>query len=218
MNNLVALLNKSSEEERLSFALFVGAIDSSNGAIKSAIWKKSTNLFQKAKGAKPTYNNILRRVADKLKIKIYKWESAESIEIKICQKVIETALDQMSDYQIEQLEKELYKESKKFGKKYELIESAGILSSLTAAQLSGFGVYLLASTSLAFVASGIGIALPFAIYTAMSEVISFVIGPAGWIGLGLYSVWRLTSPNYRRLTSMIIYITIIRAKVKLQLS
>jgi hypothetical protein len=53
------------------------------------------------------------------------------------------------------------------------------LQLLGAAQLSGFGAYLLASNTIGAFTSLVGVSLPFAFYTGMSLVISVVIGHAG---------------------------------------
>ena len=64
--------------------------------------------------------------------------------------------------------------SKKIGKSGELITGAGVFGALTAAQLSGFGVYLLASTALGAITSTLGLTLPFVAYTTMSSAISVI--------------------------------------------
>ncbi len=81
---------------------------------------------------------------------------------------------------------------------------------LTAAQLSGFGVYLLASTTLGAITGAIGITLPFAVYTAMSSAIAVIIGPVGWIGAGLFAVWQLTGANYKKLIPAILFVCALR--------
>jgi hypothetical protein len=53
------------------------------------------------------------------------------------------------------------------------------LQLLGAAQLSGFGVYLLASSTIGAFTSLVGVTLSFAFYTGMSSVISVVIGLVG---------------------------------------
>ena len=65
------------------------------------------------------------------------------------------------------------------------ISSLSGISVIGAAQLSGFGVYLLASTTVGAITSLLGITLPFVFYTGMSSLISFVIGPVGFLVMGV---------------------------------
>lgn len=57
--------------------------------------------------------------------------------------------------------------------------AATTLAALGAAQASGFGVYLGATTALGLVSHAVGVTLPFAVYTGMSSTIAFLIGPCG---------------------------------------
>jgi hypothetical protein len=79
----------------------------------------------------------------------------------------------------------IYKELEKAGLDKSQIKSLSGISALGAAQLSGFGIYLLASSTLGAITSVLGITLPFAFYTGMSSVISFVIGPVGFLVMGV---------------------------------
>ena len=90
------------------------------------------------------------------------------------------------------------KTAQKFDKGGALLGSASIFGALTAARLSGFGVYLLASTSLSALTTAASLTLPFAVYTTMSSAIAVIIGPAGWGAAALYVIWKLTGPNYKR--------------------
>ena len=80
------------------------------------------------------------------------------------------------------------------------------IAALGAAQLSGFGVYMAATTALGFVTNAIGVTLPFAVYTGLTSTIAFVIGPLGWLGAGIWGVWKITSPKWKRIIPGLIYI------------
>lgn len=86
------------------------------------------------------------------------------------------------------------------------------MATLATANLSGFGVYLLATTSLSALSGLIGITFSFATYTALTSTIAFVTGPAGWIGLGIYAIWQFTDVDYKKLIPSIIYIHWLREK------
>ena len=109
------------------------------------------------------------------------------------------------------MEEELRRAAQKFDKGGALVGSTSIFAALTAAQLSGFGIYLLASTSLGALTGVLGVTLPFAAYTMMSTAIATIIGPVGWIGAGLFLIWKLTGPNYKRLIPAILYISMLRS-------
>lgn len=88
-----------------------------------------------------------------------------------------------------------------------LITSGG---AMTAAKLSGFGVYLLASTTLGSLTSALGITLPFAVYMGMSQTIALILGPIGWAVLGGGLLWALNQPNWQRLVLAVVFITALR--------
>lgn len=65
------------------------------------------------------------------------------------------------------------------------IASLTAITTLGAAQASGFGIYLLATSTIGAISSAVGITLPFALYTTMSSAISFIIGPVGFLVMGV---------------------------------
>lgn len=212
MNELRALLKKSTKKELEGLAKILNAKDATPDSIIDSLWWNSQSIFGYLVGHEPSYKDIVRQVANKLKIKYKDYNTPKEIEIKITQKVIETAWEKMTPEQREKMEEQLRKTAQKFDKTGALATSASIFGSLTAAQLSGFGVYLLASTALGFVTDSIGLTLPFVVYTTMSSTIAVIIGPVGWIGAGLFAIWKLTGPNYKRLIPAIIYICALRSK------
>jgi uncharacterized protein YaaW (UPF0174 family) len=46
----------------------------------------------------------------------------------------------------------------------------------------------------------------------MSSAIAVIIGPVGWLGAGLFAIWKLTDANYKRLIPAILYVSALRAK------
>ncbi|MDA9089713.1 hypothetical protein N9K15_02090 [Maribacter arcticus] len=62
----------------------------------------------------------------------------------------------------------------------EHVASLTALSTLGAAQLSGMGIYLLASSTVGAISTALNITLAFSFYTTMSSVIYTVIGPIGF--------------------------------------
>ena len=90
----------------------------------------------------------------------------------------------------------------------EIITASGIIL----ARLSGFQLYLLATTALGALSGALGITLPFVIYTTLTRAISIVIGPIGWVALSLLTVLHLNQPNWSKLISGIVYISYLRNK------
>ena len=107
-------------------------------------------------GNEPSYTEIVRQVAEKLGINSTGFQ-LEDLEIEIARKVLQTAWDKMTPDQQASMDSELRKAAQEFGKGRALAESASVFATLTAAQLSGFGVYLLASTALGTLSGVIGI-------------------------------------------------------------
>jgi hypothetical protein len=83
---------------------------------------------------------------------------------------------------------------------------------LAAAQLSGFGVYMAGSTLLGTLNSALGLGLGFGAFTGLSQVIAVVIGPIGWVALGLYTIKKLGGPNYKKLLPIVLLIASERAR------
>lgn len=90
--------------------------------------------------------------------------------------------------------------------------AATTLAALGAAQASGFGIYLGATTALGFVSHAVGVTLPFAVYTGMSSTIAFLIGPFGFLAAGAWLGWNLTNPEWTRITRGLLHIIAMRAK------
>jgi hypothetical protein len=72
------------------------------------------------------------------------------------------------------------------------ISSFTSIATIGASQLSSFGGYLLASSTIGAVTSFVGVTLPFACYTGMSSVISVVIGCVGLLlaAIPLYKTYK----------------------------
>ncbi len=138
--------------------------------------------------------------------------TTQDLEILIAQKVLRTVWEQMTPEQRVEMEAELRQMAQQFDKGGALAASTSIFATLTAAKLSGFGVYLLASTSLGALTGVIGVTLPFAVYTTMSSAIAVILGPVGWIGAGLFAIWKLTGANYKRLIPAVLYVSVLRAQ------
>ena len=212
MKKIEILLKSVSGDEREGLQKILQSKSNAPKDIIEDFWYNCQSIFGYTFGSEPSYNKILLKVCKKLKITEVQNRSDEEIEICIAQLVMKTVWDKMNPEQREEFEKKLRETSEKYDKSSSLVSSASIFGALTAAQLSGFGVYLLASTTLGAITGAVGLTLPFAVYTTMSSAIAVVIGPVGWIGAGLFAIWKLTGPNFKKLIPAIIYISALRAK------
>lgn len=160
------------------------------------------NLFRGGKGV--PYREIVWDVASHVKVKLSPVDTIATAEGKIAAKQLKIILEKLTEEQRRELAENLEREAKKHGKSF--TKEGGALAALTAAQLSGFGVYLAASTIVGAITSFLGFTLPFAFYTTMSSVISVVIGPIGWAGLGIAAVYKVGSPNVKKLLPAVLFI------------
>ncbi len=87
---------------------------------------------------------------------------------------------------------------------------AGGAAVMALANASGFALYTTAATVLSTLSAG---ALGFGAYTATSSLISFVIGPVGWLALGAYGVFKLGSPNKKLLLQVVVSCALISQRL-----
>lgn len=146
----------------------------------------------------PSYEDIFKRVSRKLA----KLENSEDLYEKERKLVQHLFLNSTHE-----IKKQIDKNKNSYTG-----ELAG-LGTLTAAQLSGFGVYTMASTLLGGITSMVGVTLPFAFYTTMSSAISVAIGPVGWGLLGAYAIGKWLSPDMKKVTEATLIITCTRVMI-----
>lgn len=138
-------------------------------------------LFQKGMD----YPEFLNKIAEKNKIKFLKTDSIYKKESTLFVKLFSNNFNNLSETE----KKNFLNELQAKGLTKDQVASITALSTIGAAQLSGFGVYLLASSTVGALSSALGVALPFAFYTGMSKVISIAIGPVGLL-LAAYPIYR----------------------------
>lgn len=212
MDELQQLLKKCSPDERVGLSKVLGAEKAIPKALIDELRWNYQSWWNSLLGCEPDYREIVEYVAKHLHVSYSKYTFISDLEIKISQKVLETVWEKMTPKQREQMEIELRKAAQEFDKTGSLVTSSSIFATLTAAKLSGFGIYLLASTALGALTGAVGITLPFAVYMAMSMAIKTVIGSVGWIGAALFALWQSGESNKERLIPAIVYICMLRSK------
>ncbi|MEG4277988.1 hypothetical protein QUA62_10990 [Microcoleus sp. MON1_C1] len=132
--------------------------------------------------------------------------STQEIEGAVVVKLFQNMLDQLTPEQRQQIIMDLRRESDDPNLEGFLLSGG----TMFAAKMSGFGVYLLASTVLGSLTSALGIALPFAVYMGVSQTLAFLLGPVGWAALAGGVLFSLNQPNWNRLGLSVIYISTLR--------
>ncbi|MGJ3254591.1 MAG: hypothetical protein ACFE0J_26180 [Elainellaceae cyanobacterium] len=173
----------------------------SAGSVGQLFWNKS-------------WKQVVTDVADHVQID---WDSVlngrpwreldtPEIETAVVAKLAQTMLDQVSLEQRQQILREINQETD--DPRLEKFIVTGSL--MSAAKMSGFGVYLLASTVLGSFTHALGITLPFALYLGMSQTIAVVLGPVGWAALAGGILFSLNQPNWNRLILAVVCVSMIR--------
>lgn len=156
----------------------------------------------------PSWADLIEGLARALKVHDASAELSENAAY-ICDKVIASALQRMTPKERRRFfgagldAAAVVQDAPQRGNLKGPLRAAGALG---AANALGFSLYTSATTALGFVTHAVGISLPFAAYTGMSTTIAAIIGPAGWLAVGFYTFYRLTSANWKKLTPAIIYL------------
>lgn len=209
------ILNKAnySELETLS-KIFNGEALSPLQIVNKIRFKSNTvlgSLDQEFFGSENllSYRDILNKISRNLKID-RGVESDKELERGISVKVLESTLEKMNPEQKAKFEAELKNIAKDKG--VEGYQTGAVFATLATAQLSGFGVYLLATSALSTLSGIIGVTLPFAAYTTLSSALSVIIGPVGWVGAGVFALWKWNDRKFKQLIPAVIFIHWLREK------
>jgi uncharacterized protein YaaW (UPF0174 family) len=132
--------------------------------------------------------------------------STQEIEDAVVVKQFQNMLEQLTPEQRQQILADLRRESDDPHFEGFLLGGGAML----AAKMSGFGVYLLASTVLGGLTGALGITLPFAVYMGVSQTIAFILGPVGWAALAGGVLFSLNQPNWNRLGLSVLYVSTLR--------
>ena len=132
--------------------------------------------------------------------------STQEIEDAVVVKQFQNMLEQLTLEQRQQILMDLRRESDDPHFEGFLLSGGAML----AAKMSGFGVYLIASTVLGSLTGALGITLPFTIYMGVSQSLAFILGPVGWVALAGGVLFSLNQPNWNRLGLSVLYISTLR--------
>jgi uncharacterized protein YaaW (UPF0174 family) len=130
----------------------------------------------------------------------------QAIEDAVVVKQFQNVLEQLTPEQRQQILMELQRESGDPHFEQFLLGGGAML----AAKMSGFGVYLLASTVLGGLTGALGITLPFVVYMGVSQTLALILGPVGWVALAGGCLFSLNQPNWHRLGLAVLYVATLR--------
>lgn len=161
-------------------------------------------------GERLPYGQVVRKLAKKIRVDHNSRANIAHIEKAIIAKVWSNAVENLNPEERQKLQTKVHEVAAQHGRNY-APELAGV-TALTAAQLSGFGVYLLGSTLLGAMNGALGLGLSFSAFTGLSSAIATAIGPIGWGFLGLSLVFKLMSPNYKKVLPVVIIVALHRPR------
>ncbi len=210
------VLASASPQELESLAVVLGLASTASAAevvrsLRAAGSNDTAVQIRKMKGDEPfvSYREVVSDAAKKTKAKIASTDNtAAERERAIVVAVFNTMLDKATPEQRAALIRELSK------REHKLAQGVGVAASgLVIANLSGFGLYVAASSALAALTGALGITLPFAAYTGLSSVIATVIGPVGWVVLIIGGVAMIGGVNYKKTVPAVLAIAAVRARL-----
>ncbi|AVR44783.1 hypothetical protein C7S20_05605 [Christiangramia fulva] len=140
-------------------------------------------IFQK----KLNYEEILQKINKHYNLQDTT-SSVQKMEEQLLLYKFKENYDKLSPEEKKKFQDELNKVLENQNLESSQLASLGTVGALALAELSGMGLYIMASTLVGGLTSLLGITLPFAFYTGMSSFLAFVTGPVGWaIGIGAFA-------------------------------
>lgn len=165
-------------------------------------------------GKSLTYEYLLREACGELDIKDSHCESINHLEVFLFETIIAKMLVAMDARQRHEfLTRKVNLDI--MAAEFHSAEWTGpisTLAALAAAQASGFGVYVGATTALGLASHAVGVTLPFAVYTGMTSTIAFLIGPVGFLAATGWLAHVFTSPEWARIVRGLLHTIAMRAK------
>lgn len=213
------ILARDSIEERKNLAVICGLDpNSSVAAIVEEICRSGSHSIAawvrglRGRSRYAAYREVAWDAANKVRVKgLRKEATIAEIEVALVESAWRELLAKATPEERARLIKQLGAE------KASMARNVGVAASTMAlANLSGFGVYVMASTLVGGLTSVLGVTLPFAAYTGMSSIIATLTGPVGWFAMlagGLVVMGRV---NYRRTVPAVMHIGGVRSRLIVQ--
>lgn len=167
----------TNEELKVLFKLF--EIKPSDKEPVASLERKLAKVLSPVKGFfndPMDYSSFMDKIAEENDIYLTATNSDYEKETELFLSLYENNYRQLSETEREDFLVHLEKK----GLPKDQVASLAALSTLGAAQLSGMGIYLLASSTVGAITNALNVTLAFSFYTTMSSTIATVIGPIGF--------------------------------------
>jgi uncharacterized protein YaaW (UPF0174 family) len=134
----------------------------------------------------------------------------EKSEEKIILKLLEQAYKKMSvedkasfDEQMNHVARMLDSDASK--------NLTGVAGLMVLGNMGGFATYTFLTTAMSTITMG---TLGFGAYTAATSLLSIVLGPIGWAGLGIFAAYSIGGENYQKTIPCVAIIGAVRQRIK----
>lgn len=155
------------------------------------------------------YSEVVHDVAKKCGAKDLRSNlSASALEQAAVAAAFARALKSATPEQQKKILDEIAAAQRKSGKGVATVAGALVLG-----QLSGFALYLAATTILGGITGALGIVLPFAVYTSLTTLLSVAIGPVGWFALVAWTVNIVGGVRYKTTVPSVFLVASIRGRL-----
>ena len=220
LSELRALLDRASADDRANFQRIIGAgFGDSPELLCDHIQFLRAGVFGQFLDNRD-YKKLVTDVADHIQIdwpallRGRQWSNlpAADIEDAVVVTFLQKLLPELPPEDRRRLAEELGKDAQDPNLVSELLSGGAVVL----ARLSGFQIYLLATTAVGALTAALGITLPFAIYTTLTTGLGVVLGPIGWAAIAISALFRLNQPNWSKLVPAIVYVSYIRHKLDSQ--
>lgn len=162
------------------------------------------NLFR---GGGVEYSELVRDVADHLKIRTEKSTPVVTIETDIMQKLFTQALERMTAEERQKVLSDMG-----IGEMSGMAPAA-VAAALAASRLAGFAAYQMALIVANAIARAVlGRGLPLAANVMLTRTMGLMLGPVGWVLTGIWTMADLGSPAYRVTVPCVVQIAYMRQK------
>lgn len=167
------------------------------------------SIVNKCRGEGPAYIDIVKDVANELKVNFHKENDIETIENSILEKIITKTFEKMSDEEKQTLADELgMKHGSVSGKG--AVTTAMFIGLFRAGGFKSYQMTLIIANQIAKMILGKG--LTFATNAALTRTIAILAGPIGWAIAGIWTAVDLAGPSYKTTIPCVIHIAMLRKK------
>ena len=170
--------------------------------INSAYHNKISALWSDA----PPYKALLICLCGELEIKEFQpTDSEETLEQRLIARIVADSMRGMTPEQLRKYEAVIKAQS---ADNYwsDSIISTAYASGIVIGNLSGFGLYIAASSGLAALGKGLGLTFAFTTYTTLSSALSLVFGPVGIASAATVAAFQWTKARPRKALPFVLYL------------